>query len=78
MLSNIFNVSQFDQTKIQSAVQIRESQNFAKLSKIREFFPYLHDSLVSKISAVIFQNVHYFVMKMTLLDQNRKPITVAW
>ena len=68
MLSNIFNVSQFDQTQIQSAVQIRESQNFAKLSEIREFFPYLHDSLVSKISAVIFQNVHYFVMKMTSLD----------
>ena len=37
---------------IQSAVQIRESQNFAKLSEIREFFPYTHDFLIYKILGI--------------------------
>ena len=46
-------------------VQIRESQNFAKFSEIREFFPYLHDSLISKILVIIFQNVFYLVLKLT-------------
>ena len=32
-------------------VQIRESQKFSKMGQIREFFPYLHNSLISKISA---------------------------
>ena len=34
---------------IQWFVQIRESQNFAKLGVMREKFPYLHDSLISKV-----------------------------
>ena len=46
-------------------VQIRKSQNFAKLGKIREFFPYLHDSLISKVLVIIFQNVFYLVLKLT-------------
>ena len=42
----------------------KESQNFAKLSEMRNFFPYLHDSLISKILVIIFQNVYCLVLKL--------------
>ena len=60
--------------KVKSAVKTRESQSVAKFSKMREFFPYFNDSLISKILLIIFQNVYYLVLKLTW-DKNRKTIS---
>ena len=55
-------------------VQIRESQNFAKSSEIREFFPYLHDSLITKNLVIIFQKVFYLVLKLPFQTKIEKQL----
>ena len=52
-------ITHYKVNRIQSVVQIRESQNFAKFRERREF------SLISKVLVIIFQNVFYLVLKLT-------------
>ena len=47
-------------------VQIWKRWNFAKLGQIREFFPYLYDSLIWKILTKFWQKVRNHVLKLAL------------
>ena len=49
--------------ELQWLVQTRESQKFSKTGQIREFFPHLHNSLISKIFTKFQQKLRNFYKK---------------